>query len=270
VTSETDRSPYRHIQCRAEARVGRITLHRPEVMNALNPEMMGEIAEAMAGLERDEAVRAIIIDAVGKGFSAGGDKGFLDAVGNLRPFEIHDQVYAYFGAAVRAVKLCPKPTVAAVNGPAYGAGCEIALACDFRVASTEAAFAENWIKLGLISPLGGMLLLPRIVGLTKATEMLMLGQPVDAEEALRIGLVNEVVAPEALAERAGDLARRLADGPPLGLAAMKEGLRRGLESTLAQEWEHNVYVQAMLIDSGDFQEGVAALTERRKPNFQGR
>ena len=100
--------------------------------------------------------------------------------------------------------------------------------------------------------------------------MLMLGQPVGAEEALRIGLVNEVVAADELAERTRELARRLAAGPPLGLAAMKEGLRRGLESTLAQEWEHNVYVQAMLIDSEDFEEGVAALQERRKPDFQGR
>ena len=142
--------------------IGRITLDRPEVMNALNPEMMGEIAEAAERLGADPAVRVLVIDAVGKGFSAGGDKDFLEAVGNLRPFEIHDQVYAYFGAAVRAVKLCPKPTIAAVNGPAYGAGCELALACDFRLANEHAAFAENWIGLGLISPLGGMLLLPRI------------------------------------------------------------------------------------------------------------
>lgn len=270
MTAETPTPTFQHIVMGVEERIGRITLNRPEVMNALMPEMMGEIARAVAELSRDETVRVLVVDAAGKGFSAGGDKGFLDAVGELRPFEIHGQVYAYFGAAVRALKLCPKPTIAAVNGPAYGAGCEIAIACDFRLASEEAAFAENWIKLGLISPLGGMLLLPRIVGLTKATEMLMLGQPVQAEEALRIGLVNEVVAAEKLAERTTALAQSLAAGAPLGLAAMKEGLRRGLESTLAQEWEHNVYVQAMLIDSGDFQEGVAALQERRRPDFQGR
>ena len=253
-----------------EGSVGRLTLNRPDVLNALTPEMMAEIATTIERLGTDDKVRSLIVDAAGKAFSAGGDKAFLGAVGELPPFEIRDQVYANFGAAVRNLKLCHKPTVAAVNGAAYGAGCELALACDFRIAAADAVFCENWINLGLISPLGGMLLLPRIVGLAKATEMLMLGTPVKADEAIRIGLVNEVVEPESLKSAADALAKRLAAGAPLGLAAMKEGLRRGLESSLAAELEHNVYVQAMLLDSADFKEGVDALKERRKPHFAGR
>ncbi len=261
---------YRHVTVAGGSAVGRITLNRPEVGNALTPEMMGEIAEGIAELDGDEQVRVVIIDAAGRHFSAGGDMAFLDALANYEPFEIKHTVYRYFGAAVRAVKLCAKPTIAAVQGAAAGAGCEIALAADFRIAGADAFFQENWIQLGLICPLGGMFLLPRLVGLAKATEMLMLGDRVDAEEALRIGLVNKVVDREALPQAALALADRLAAGAPLGLAAVKEGLRRGLESTLAAEWEHNVYVQSMLIDSADFAEALAARKEKRPPQFRGR
>jgi enoyl-CoA hydratase len=268
--SDVGAADYETIRISAAAGIGRLTLNRPEALNAMTPAMMAEIADAIGRLESDRSVRAILIDAEGKGFSAGGDKDFLDAATRMAPSEVRDQIYASFGAAVRGVKLCRKPTVAAVNGPAYGAGCELAIACDFRVASEAASFCESWIALGLISPLGGMLLLPRLVGLAKATEMLMLGTVVKADEALTIGLVNSVVAAEELAESAHSFAEKLAAGPPLALAAMKDGLRRGLESTLAAEWERNVDVQALLLASDDFREGTAALRERRRPQFSGR
>ncbi len=261
---------YQHVTVAGGAAIGRLTLDRPEVGNALTPEMMGEIAEGIAALDGDERVRVVIIDAAGRHFSAGGDMAFLDAMTGYEPFDIKRTVYRYFGAAVRAVKLCSKPTIAAVQGAAAGAGCEIAVAADFRIAAAGAFFQENWIQLGLICPLGGMFLLPRLVGLAKATEMLMLGDKVDAEEALRIGLVNKVVDRDGLPQAAEALAERLAAGAPLGLAAVKESLRRGMESTLAAEWEHNVYVQSMLIDSADFAEALAARKEKRAPQFRGR
>jgi enoyl-CoA hydratase/carnithine racemase len=239
------------------------------VLNALTPEMMGEVTRAIESLEADDAVRVIIITGAGRGFSAGGDLDSLESFTNMEPFEIKDTVYRYFGAGVRAVRLCRKPTFAAVNGPAVGAGCELALACDFRVASTAALFRGSWIDLGLISPLGGMALLPQLVGLSKANEMLLLGHIVKGEKAAAIGLVNELVEPDRLRDAATALAKRLAAGPPLGLAAMKEGIRRGFETALGTEWEHNVYVQGMLIDSADYAEGVAAMKEKRRPTFRG-
>lgn len=262
-------SEWRDIKVAGGEAIGRITLARPKALNALTPEMMGEIAEAVAELESDPAVRVILIDAEGRAFSAGGDTQFLTDMTEQAPFEIKGTVYRYFAGAVKAVRLCGKPTVAAVQGVASGAGCELPLACDFRVVAEDAIFHESWIQLGLISPLGGMSLLPQLIGLAKANEMLLLGERVGAADALRLGLVNEVVGTDELPAAAMRWAERLAAGAPLGIKAMKEGIRRGLESTVQSEWEHNVYVQSMLINSDDFAEGVEALKQRRKANFKG-
>ncbi len=261
---------YEFIEVSVAEGVGRMTLNRPHVLNALIPEMMGEIVAALDLMQADDAVRALLVTGAGRAFSAGGDAGFLETLLDARPFEIKDTVYAFFGKGVQSLKLFPKPTVAAVNGPAAGAGFEIALACDFRIASQSAMFHQSWIQLGLISPLGGMYLLPRLVGLARANEILMLGRRVSGEEAAEMGLANETVADEALDAAAEKLVRRLADGPPLALRAMKEGIRRGMDSTLAAEWEHNIYVQSLLIDSEDYAEGVQALLGKRKANFSGR
>ena len=256
-----------HILVDRIGKVGKITFNRPATLNAFTPEMLGEVTAAVQDFERDPAVRALLICGAGDSFSAGGDMDFLDELGRMTPFEIKGLVYANFAGATKTVKLCSMPTVAAVNGPAVGAGCEMAVACDFRIASDRAMFTEAWIKLACIPPLGGMFLLPQIVGLAKATEMIMLGTQVGAEEAKAIGLANKVVPAEALEEEGLALAARLADGPPKALAVIKEGLRRGMESTLAAEWDFNVYAQSMLIADGDFSEAVSAFKEKRKPAF---
>lgn len=247
-----------------------VTLNRPERLNALTPAVMDHLRAEMERVDADPAVRVVVLTGAGRGFSSGGDREFLRQLTGMQPFEIKQSIYANFSAGIKAIKLCSKPTLAAVNGPAVGAGCELAVACDFRIAAESAVFHENWSMLGVIAPLGGMFLLPRIVGLARATEMLMLAKRVDAQEALRIGLVSEVVPDERLAEAAGELASRLAAAAPLALRACKEGLRRGMESSLAAEWEFNVYAQSMLIDSEDFAEAVAAMHEKRAPVFRGR
>ena len=263
-------TPTAELLVAVEAQVATVTLNRPQSLNAMTPAVMVRLRDVLADLEAREDVRAIVFTGAGRGFSAGGDKQFLDAVTRMRPFQIKQAVYENFLAGIRAVKLCRKPTIAAVNGAAAGAGCELAVACDFRIASTQAVFMENWVNLGIIAPLGGMFLLPQIVGLGPATEMLMLGKRVDAAEALRIGLVREVVAPDRLLEAAQSLARQLAAGAPLALSVIKEGLRRGLESSLNAEWEFNVYAQAMLLNTADFAEAVTAMQEKRAPTFQGK
>ncbi|MEL0019332.1 MAG: enoyl-CoA hydratase-related protein [Rickettsiales bacterium] len=256
-----------HIRAEIVDRVGTITFNTPKNMNALSPARLAEVVDAVAAFEADPEVRVLLFTGEGRGFSAGGDMDFMKRLSEMSPFEIKETVYKHFAGAAKAIKLCPKPTIAAVNGAAVGAGCEIAVACDFRIASEDAMFSEAWIKLACIPPLGGMFLLPQIVGLSKATEMLMLGTQVDGAEAVRIGLANRMVPAVELDAAAMDLARQLAAGSGRAQAVIKEGLRRGMESTLAAEWEFNIYAQSMLISAGDFGEAVTAFKEKRKPNF---
>lgn len=260
---------YQHIIVERLEGVGRITFNRPERLNAFAPQTLDEVQRALAELEADRSTRAILFIGKGSSFSSGGDLELLEQLARSSPAEIKDTVYRFFAGGVKAVKLCPKPTVAAVRGHAVTAGCELALACDFRIASETAVFSESWVKLGLTAPLGGLVLLPRIVGMTRAAEMLMTGRRVAAAEAERIGLVNRVVPDAKLEEEALALARALAEGAPRALAAIKEGLRRGLDGRLAEEMDFALYNQAMLLSSEDYKEGLAALKERRKPRFSG-
>ncbi len=261
---------FQHIKCRIQDGIGILTLNRPKQYNALIPEMMTEVMGVLNEFAANDDVRVLLIDAEGRGFSAGGDLDFLETLTKMTPIEIRNEVYSFFASGIKAIKTFPKPSVAAVNGASVGAGFEVALACDFRIASSKAMFQETWIKLGLITPLGGMYLLPRLVGLNMANEILLMGRRVFGPEAADIGLVNKVVEPEELANAAMTWAGRLAEGAPLGLRAMKEGIRRGMEMSLTDEWEHSVYVQSILLNSADYAEGVAALKEQRKPNFVGK
>lgn len=157
-----------------------------------------------------------------------------------------------------------------MRGAATGAGLELALACDFRLCTKEAFLAETWIKLGLIDPLGGMSLLPRLVGLAKANEILLMGEGLTGEEAERIGLVNRAVPENELEELAKKWSAKLSAGAPLALQAMKEGIRRGLTQSLDEMANQNIAVQSQLIGSEDFKEGVRAVFEKDKANFQGK
>ncbi len=251
-------------------RIGRIVFNRPAVKNALTPAMLDETIRAIADLERDDDVRVVLITGAGGSFTSGGDLKFLADLTQKKPFEIRNTVYTHFAGTAKAIKLCRKQTVAAVAGPAVGAGREYAIACDFRIAAESAAFCETWVHIGLMVPLGGMFLLPRLIGLGRATDMLMRGTTVRGPEAERIGLVQGCVPDDQLDDAAMALARELAAGPPLALAAIKEGLRRGMESNLNAEWEFNLYAQAMLINSDDYAEAMQARAEKRTPDFKGR
>ncbi len=246
-----------------------LTLNRPDALNALTLDATRALAERLADAATDPRTKVVIITGAGSAFSAGGDVALLQELPSMPAARVKEIVYGTFQRVPRLIRSMDKPVIAAVNGAAVGAGCEIAIACDFRIASEKARFGEVWINLGCVPALGGMFLLPRIVGLAKATELVMTGEVIDAREALRIGLVNKVVMPPDLLRAAEELAYRLASGPSRALAAAKAALNRGLTSSFAAELEVTVEQQAMCFVTRDFAEGVRALAERRAPRFTG-
>ena len=252
-----------------EGAVGHIVLARGSG-NTIRPQTMREIGAAIDELEADPAIRCLILRAEGKHFSAGADFAFLDALVETPAIDVQTQVYAHFQGAVRRFYACAKPTIALVQGAAVTVGCELALAADFRVASEDAMFQESWIRLGIMPPLRGTFLLPRIIGMGRAAEMCLRGRAVRAEEAMTIGLVGEVVARDALMTRGNELALELAAAAPLAYAAVKRALHRGLESSMETEWAANLPTQAILLGSDDFREGLSSAKERRAAAFVGR
>ncbi|MDO7842320.1 enoyl-CoA hydratase/isomerase family protein [Sphingomonas immobilis] len=250
--------------------IGTLTLARPEKGNTLRPQTLAEICRGMDELIADAGVKAIVFAADGKHFCAGADFAFLDDLTQMPASDIKAQIYAHFQGAAKRIYTCPKPTVALVQGAAVTVGCELALACDFRIVAENAFFQESWIKLGIMPPLGGLFLLPRLIGLGRASQMVLLGQAVKAAEAERIGLAGEIVAADALAERGAAFAGELAAIAPLAYASVKEALHRGLETSMEAEWSANVLNQAILLGTEDFREGLAAVKAKRAPVFAGR
>lgn len=253
-----------------EGGIAHLVVTSAETGNASNPEMLGEIRDGFEALSADPAVRAIVFSAEGKHFSVGADFAFLDRLTTLAASEIRNTVYSRFQGAARAIYRCPKPTLALVQGAAVTVGCELALACDFRIAADNARFQESWVKLGIMPPLGGVFLLPRLIGLGRAMQMCMTGKAVDASEALAIGLVGEVVPADDLAARGNAFAQELAALPPMAYTTIKQAMQRGLETSMEAEWQANLSSQALLLGSEDFREGLAAVKGKRAPSFTGR
>jgi len=260
---------YTDIIVTREDHVGTIAINRPESNNSLRSETMEQVRLALEALQGDADIGAIVLTSTGKHFVTGAEFSFLRELATTPAIKVKDQVYGNFQGAARALWHCPKPTVAAFSGAAVTVGCELALVCDFRIASETAFLQESWIKLGLLPALGGMMLLPRFIGIGPATDMILRGRPMRADEALRLGLVQEVVPVEELAARAQAFARELTQIAPQAYALAKQGLHRGLESTMEKEWASNVLAQAILLGSNDFREGLDAVIGKRAPNFTG-
>ncbi len=247
--------------------VATLTLNRPDVRNALDLVMRREMVEALDELDADAAVRVVVVTGAGGHFCAGGD------VRSMRErrqtaAEGHARVQALNRLVLRLVDF-PKPTIAMVDGFAVGAGCNLALGCDLVVASERAKFGEVFGRIGLVPDGGGSWLLPRLVGLARAKELVFTADVVDAAEAARIGLVNRVVAPDALASTTRALAERIAAGSPAVLRLAKHMLNRATVSDLPAALDLEAYSQALAIASGDHQEGLAAFFEKRAPRFTG-
>ena len=251
--------------------VGLLTFDRPDKLNALTFEVYADLRDLLAELPHRDDVRAMVITGAGRGFCSGGD--VHEIIGRLLQMQPHNLLdfTRMTGSVVQRMRECPLPVIAAVNGVAAGAGAVIALAADFRLLARSASFAFLFTKVGLAgADMGSAYLLPRIVGLGRATELLMLGEKVDAERAIELGLAGEVVGDEDLLKRAGELARSLAGGPTLAYASTKMLLSRELDMDLAGSLELEAMTQALLMKSEDHAEFYAAFKEGREPKWTGR
>lgn len=235
-------------------------------MNAVPPDSWVEMATAFEDFEQSEA-RALILTGADGQFCAGAD--LAEGVFTRSAAQNAERLRTTVNRAALALHRTSKPTIAAVDGVAVGAGMNLALGCDIVIASTAARFSEVFAKRGLTLDFGGTWLLPRLVGLTRAREIALTGRMVGAEEAARIGLVSEVVDQEKLAGRAADVASDLASGAPLALAVIKRAIGRSSEMSFEQGLAFEEQAQAALLASEDFVEGVASFKERRPPRFKG-
>ena len=257
---------YETILYEKENGVAKITLNRPQALNAFTPQMNADLQNALKEGDGDDAVRCFLITGAGRAFCAGQDlkgrtpeqKGSLGA--SLRE---------KYNPIILRMRRTEKIVLAAVNGVAAGAGCNLALACDLRIASDEAKFIEAFVRVGLAPDCGGSFFLPRLVGLSKAMELLLLGEPVDAKEALRIGLVAKVFPSAELSKAAQEMAERIAKGPR-SVGLIKRAVNRALLSELEAQLEYEAQLQEIAGRSADFDEGVRAFLEKRQPVFTGK
>lgn len=250
-----------------EHRIATLTLNRPEVMNALGGEMRSLLLEKLRAAEDDPRVRCVLLTGAGRAFCAGGDIASmveLQARGDVA--EIRRRMLAG-GEVVKFIERMRKPVVAAINGAAAGAGMNLALACDIRYAAASAKFAQSFVKIGLVPDWAGHSLLPRVVGTARAMELMMTGERIDAEEACRLGIVNRVFPDASFHYDVAERLRMIADGPPAALAFIKEGVRRGVDATLADTVAFELEAQSAVFLSDDAREGMRAFLEKRAPRF---
>jgi 2-(1,2-epoxy-1,2-dihydrophenyl)acetyl-CoA isomerase len=250
-----------------EQQVARITLKRPDKLNAFNREMALDLQMALDECASNEDVRAVYLTGAGKGFSAGQDLAeVIDPNGPGMDTILRDQ----YNPIVRRICALPKPVVAAVNGVAAGAGANIALCCDVVVAAASASFVQAFSRIGLIPDSGGTYFLPRLIGWQKASALAMLGDKVTAAEAERMGMIYQVFADDVFSEQAWQLALKLAALPTKGLALTKEALHQSFTQTLEEQLQTEDILQQQAAQSEDYQEGVQAFLAKRAPVFKGK
>ena len=262
---------WKHFRFEIEEAVATITFDRPERLNALTFEAYADLRELLGELPHRDDVRAVVITGTGRGFCSGGDvKDIIGALQGMGAKELLDFT-RMTGTVVQRMRECPLPIIAAVNGVAAGAGAVIALAADLRILARSARLSFLFTKVGLAgADMGSAYLLPRLVGLGRATELLLLGEDVEPARAAEIGLANRVVEDDALLKEASDLATTLAEGPTTAYATTKLLLSRELDSDLAGALELEAYAQALLMTSEDHKEFYRAFTEGRDPTWRGR
>lgn len=255
---------YLTINLEKEQGIRIITLNRPDRLNAINYQLVQDLEKALREIEEDADARAVIVTGAGRGFCAGADiKDMAEPGARRLPV---GKRYNFFNL----LEDLEKPVIAAINGACNGGGLELALCCDFRIASTEANFGLGEVKLGVIPAGGGTARLPRLIGPGRAKEFLYFGDRVDADEAYRIGLINKVVSPQDLMAEAKKWASELAERPPLSLKALKYCVNLGMQMDLLGAIDYEAKCSAILSSTEDHREGVRAFVEKRKAVFKGR
>jgi len=257
---------YENVILDRKDRVAVLTVNRPDKLNALNLATRNDIVAALEELKADESIRCVIITGAGeKAFIAGAD------IAEFAGRTAHQQRAIMQGMRVfNAMEEFPKPVIAAINGYCLGGGCELALACDIRLASANARLGQPEINLAIIPGGGGTQRLTRLVGEGKSMELILTGRQVKADEALAIGLVNEVVDADKLMDRAMELANGIAEKSPIALQAAKEAVKTAARSNLREGLDREIDLFALCFASEDKEEGVAAFLEKRKAEFKGR
>ena len=250
--------------------IATLVMSRPERLNALNNELAVAVNDALGRIAQDESVRVVVITGAGRAFCAGGD---LGALGKGRETGRTQELEPILRAGMQMVlrmRTMPQPVIAAVNGAAAGAGMNIALAADIRIAAEEATFGQNFAKVGLFPDYGGTYFLPQLVGPAKAAELFYTGDMIDAKTALALGIVNQVVPAAQLEAEVKTLAQKIAQGPSMAIQAVKKDLFAREEKELVRALENEVQEQMRCYLSEDCNEGIHAFFERRPPKFQGK
>lgn len=255
---------YKYILTETDEHIGIVKINRPDVLNAVNIETIRELEDAVRKFSENDTIAIIIITGEGKSFVSGSDISRLAKMDSLAARE-----YSYTGQRVLSfIENIEKPVIAAVNGYALGSGCEIAMACDMRVASEKAKFGQPEVKLGLIPGHAGTQRLARLVGLGKAKELIFTGELIDAHEAQRIGLVNRVVPPDKLMEETKAIAQKIIEVGPTAVRLAKTVLNRGIDANLTTANSYEMEVFSMLFSTSEAKEGMKAFLEKRKPKWK--
>ena len=259
---------YETLILQKEEGIATVTLNRPQKMNALSEQLIDELLKAINEISRDDTVKVVVLTGSGRAFCAGGDLD-LPLFSMTNPAEMMGFLRATNEIPLGLINLT-KPVIAAINGAAMGAGCSIAMACDIIIASEEATFGQAFVNVGYHPDTGSSYFLPRLVGVAKACELIFTGRTIEAGEAERIGLVNQVVPPDALLSTVKELALKIAKGPSVAIGLAKGCIYQGLQMSREQALDYEAEAASLCILTDDLKEGVKAFKEKRKPAFEGK
>ncbi|MFQ5463853.1 MAG: enoyl-CoA hydratase-related protein [Phycisphaerae bacterium] len=247
-----------------------LTLSRPDVLNAFNTDLLKALGKAVKNAAKDATVRCLVITGAGRAFCSGQDLAEVaDKYTGDEPIELGDHLCNLYNPMIKTMRTMEKPVIAGVNGVAAGAGASLALACDLRIASDGASFMQAFVHVGVVPDSGSTFMLPRLVGFSRALELAITGRKVKADEALRIGLINQIVEADDFADRLREFASTLAHMPTKAIGLTKRAINAAWNNDLARQLDYEAMLQTTAGQSHDHREGVVAFLEKRKPNFTG-